>query len=145
MHGMTLYGRRTEGEIAFEARTEQIHAPHDVAVALGLIANEFITNSCKHAFPKKPGTISLTLGALGIRQISLTLADDGVGIPPGNRRSSGLQLIAGLADQLGADVAWEVGAGTTLCLRLSGTFATVQGAAERKRECQPGTRETQFN
>ncbi|HEX5958578.1 MAG TPA: sensor histidine kinase, partial [Hyphomicrobiaceae bacterium] len=125
-------------------RTQQVHAPHDVAVSLGLITNEFITNSSKHAFPNEPGTISLTLEAIGTRQIGLTLADDGVGIPPGNRRSSGLQLIAGLADQLGADVEWDVDAGTTLRLRLSGSFATVQDAAERKEELQPETRDTLF-
>jgi two-component sensor histidine kinase len=142
MHGIALYGSRTEGRIAFEARTDQVHAPHDVAVSLGLITNEFVTNSSKHAFPAAPGTIALTLKALGTRQISLKLADDGVGIPPESRRSSGLQLIAGLADQLGADVEWEVGAGTTLRLRLSGTFAGVQDAAERKKESQPDTRET---
>jgi two-component sensor histidine kinase len=125
--------------------TDKVFVPHAVAVSLGLITNEFVTNSSKHAFPKKPGTISLTLEALGTRQINLTLADDGVGIPPRNRRSSGLQLIAGLADQLGADVEWDVGAGTTLCLRLSGTFATVQDAAERNKESQPETRETLFD
>jgi two-component sensor histidine kinase len=145
MHGIALYGCRTEGRIAFEAMTDKVLVPHAVAVSLGLITNEFVTNSSKHAFPKKPGTISLTLEALGTRQINLTLADDGVGIPPRNRRSSGLQLIAGLADQLGADVEWDVGAGTTLCLRLSGTFATVQDAAERNKESQPETRETLFD
>jgi two-component sensor histidine kinase len=138
MHGIALYGSRAEGRIAFEAMTDEVHVPHAVAVSLGLITNEFVTNSSKHAFPTTPGTISLTLEALGTRQISLTLADDGVGIPPGNRRSSGLQLIAGLADQLGADVEWEVGAGTTLRLRLSGTFASVQDAPERKEESLPG-------
>ncbi|HEX5997953.1 MAG TPA: sensor histidine kinase [Hyphomicrobiaceae bacterium] len=145
MHGIALYGSRTEGRIAFEAMTDEVLVPHAIAVSLGLITNEFVTNSSKHAFPKKPGTISLTLEASGTRQISLTLADDGVGIPPGNRRSSGLQLIAGLADQLGANVEWEVGAGTTLRLRLSGTFAGVQDAARRKEESQPDTRETLFD
>jgi two-component sensor histidine kinase len=142
MHGVALYGCRTDGRIAFEATTDQVYARHDVAVSLGLITNEFVTNSSKHAFPKKPGTISLRLKALGTGQISLTLADDGVGIPPRNRRSSGLQLIAGLAEQLGADVAWDVGPGTTLRLRLSGTFARVQDDAERREESQQDTRET---
>jgi two-component sensor histidine kinase len=67
MHGIALYGSRTEGQIAFEATTDQVHAPHDVAVSLGLITNEFVTNSSKHAFPTTPGTISLTLEALGTR------------------------------------------------------------------------------
>ena len=78
----------------------------------------------------------------GFERRSLTLADDGVGIPPRNPRSSGLQLIAGLAEQLGADVAWEVRPGTTLRLRLSGTFARVQDDAERREESQQDTRET---
>jgi two-component sensor histidine kinase len=142
MHGIALYGCRADGRIAFEARTDRVHVRHDVAVSLGLIANEFVTNSSKHAFPKTPGTISLGLKALAPRQISLTLADDGVGIPPGNRRSSGLQLIAGLAEQFGADVEWEVEAGTRLRLRLPGTFARVQDNARRSEKSRQDTRET---
>jgi two-component sensor histidine kinase len=142
MHSIALYGCRADGRIGFEARTERVHVPHDIAVPLGLIANEFVTNSGKHAFPKTPGTISLRLKVLGPRQMSLTLADDGVGVPLGNRRSSGLELIAGLAEQLGADVEWDVEAGTRLRLRLPGTFAQVQDDAGCRENSQRDTRET---
>jgi two-component sensor histidine kinase len=141
MHGIELYGCRADGRIGFEARTERVHVQHDIAVPLGLITNEFVTNRGKHAFPKTPGTISLSLKVLGARQICLTLADDGVGIPPGNRRSSGLQLIAGLAAQLGADVEWGVEAGTRLRLRLPGTCARVQDDAGYSETSQQDTRE----
>ena len=86
--------------MSFEARTDEVHVRHDTAVSLGLIANEFVTNSAKHAFPKAPGSIFLELKAQENQQISLTLSDNGIGISPQNRRFSGLQLIAGLAEQL---------------------------------------------
>jgi two-component sensor histidine kinase len=136
IHGIALYGCRADGRIAFQAHTDQVQVGHDIAVSLGLITNEFVTNSAKHAFPKMPGAISLELRVLGAQQISLTLSDNGVGIPCQNARSSGLQLIAGLAEHLGADAEWGVGAGTSLRLRLSGSFAPVRNAAECREETQ---------
>ena len=136
IHGIALFGCRADGRIAFQAHTDQVQVGHDIAVSLGLITNEFVTNSAKHAFPKMPGTISLELKVLGARQIGLTLSDNGVGIPCQNVRSSGLQLIAGLAEHLGADTEWGVGAGTSLHLRLSDSFALAQNATERSEDTQ---------
>jgi two-component sensor histidine kinase len=125
--------------MSFEARTDEVHVRHDTAVSLGLIANEFVTNSAKHAFPKAPGSILLELKALENQQISLTLSDNGIGISPQNRRSSGLQLIAGLAEQLGADAEWDVEAGTRLRLRLSASSTPVQDTPEPKEKPQHDT------
>jgi two-component sensor histidine kinase len=136
MHCIALHGCRADGRIAFQARTDQVHVRHDIAVSLGLIANEFVTNSAKHAFPKMPGTISLGLQVLEAQQISLTLSDNGVGISCRNGRSSGLQLIAGLAEHLGVDAKWDVEAGTTLRLRLPGSFAALQNATEPREKSQ---------
>jgi two-component sensor histidine kinase len=139
IHAIALYGCRADGRIAFQAHTGQVQVGHDIAVSLGLITNEFVTNSAKHAFPRMPGTISLELKVLGAQQISLTLSDDGVGIPCQNARSSGLQLIAGLAEHLGAHAEWGVGAGTSLRLQLSDSVAPVQKAAEHRENTQDPT------
>jgi two-component sensor histidine kinase len=137
-HGIALHDCRA-ARISFEARTDEVHVRHDTAVSLGLIANEFVTNSVKHAFPKTPGTILLELKALENQQISLTLSDNGIGISPQNRRSSGLQLIAGLAEQLGASAEWDVEAGTRLRLRLSASPTPVQDTFEPKEKSQHDT------
>jgi two-component sensor histidine kinase len=127
--GVELFDGRAGGRIAFQAQTDRIHVRHDIAVSLGLIANEFVTNSAKHAFPLRPGTISLGLKAIAARRIIVTLSDDGVGISTENRRSSGLRLIAGLAEHVGAAAEWDVDGGTRLRLQLCGPFAPIQEPA----------------
>jgi len=76
----------------------------DDAVPLGLILNELISNSLKHAFPgHAPGTIRVRLEAEG-REIRLTVSDNGVGIHEGldfaNTGSLGMQLVVTLVEQL---------------------------------------------
>lgn len=74
------------------------------AIPCGLILNELISNSLKYAFKgQKKGKIEITLiSKLG--KISLSLADDGVGIPEGiNAQTTdtlGLQLVSTLVEQM---------------------------------------------
>jgi len=80
--------------------------PISVAVPLGLIINELISNVFKHAFNKREkGIIEISLHASKNRSVSLTVSDDGVGLPPGfdigTIESLGLRLIKILTeDQL---------------------------------------------
>ena len=78
----------------------------DQAVLLGLIVNELVTNAIKHAFPDgRVGRVSVGFEALG-GQLRLCVQDDGVGFADRNRRDTGIgqDLIAGLSDQLGAEL-----------------------------------------
>lgn len=113
-NAVDLYGRSVAGGVTLRASVCEVHVDHNTAVSLGLIANEFITNSAKHAFPDGAGTITLDLDVPQPGAVSLTLADDGIGIPKGRTRASGLQLIATLAEQVGAEPEWTVGPGTRL-------------------------------
>ena len=55
----------------------------DVSVSLGLIVTELVINALKHAFPDQPsGTISIDYRSTG-GDWTLTVADDGVGMPTG--------------------------------------------------------------
>ena len=85
----------------------------DVAVPLGMIVNEFVTNSLKYAFTAD-GTIGLILTRAGDEDC-LVLFDDGRGMPtpaPGGT-GIGLTLIEGLARQIGATTAWDARSGGT--------------------------------
>src|SRR6185437_2519465 len=65
--------------------------PLRVAVRLGLIVNELVTNALKHAFGKEGGRISIGFTA-GPSEGVLTVADDGRGMQgarPGNTPSDG--------------------------------------------------------
>jgi two-component sensor histidine kinase len=115
-NSVALYGRGHAGGIGFEATVGEVHVGHDTAVSLGLIANEFITNSAKHAFPGRAGTISLDLAVPKPGEVRLRLSDDGVGLSPNRTRSSGMRLISMLAGQVGAKPEWDTEAGTSLRL-----------------------------
>ena len=72
-----------------------------VATPCGLIVNELLSNSMKHAFPKNTGgEISLSLRAKG-NEIELTCSDNGIGFPEGfqieQSRSMGMRLVEQLA------------------------------------------------
>ena len=74
------------------------------AIPCGLIINELVSNSLKHAFPQQgEGNISIVLQATNEDDLELTVSDDGVGIPEDldirDTESMGLQLVRILAEQ----------------------------------------------
>lgn len=76
----------------------------ETALPCGLIINELVTNSLKHAFPKdQTGQLWVNFHRLGDSFV-LIIRDDGVGLPPNfapeKIPSLGLQLIRDLANQL---------------------------------------------
>jgi two-component system response regulator len=90
----------------------------DTAIPCGLIINELVSNSLKHAFPPgQGGDIWIDLQPASANKYALTVADNGVGFPGPtdfqNAPSLGLQLVSALADQLGATVEHRNGAGTS--------------------------------
>ena len=86
-------------------RIAEANVPLRIAVRLGMIVNEMVTNSLKHAFdPSRGGTIEIMLD-VDCKSASgrLVVADDGRGLPPNTnpRRGSGLELLEALASQIG--------------------------------------------
>ncbi|WP_338877400.1 histidine kinase dimerization/phosphoacceptor domain -containing protein (plasmid) [Spirosoma sp. SC4-14] len=77
-----------------------------LAVPLGLIINEVVTNSLKHAFPfNQTGIVGVDLKRLDSQTYQLTVSDNGIGLPayinPNRSRTLGMSLIRGLSKQLG--------------------------------------------
>ncbi|SCY52526.1 sensor histidine kinase [Paracoccus tibetensis] len=124
VNGLCHLHEHEGGRIALKFDIADVDIAADVAVPLGLIANEFVTNSLKYAFGDNGGTISVTVQATDDR-LHLCLHDNGRGLHPAPHAAragsgTGLKLIEGLAEQLGGQLAWpEPEAGTTLCLDLS--------------------------
>lgn len=92
---------------------EGVHAAISLAQAVpaGLIVNELLTNSLKHAFPDdRRGTVRVIF-TCDEGDCRLEVRDDGVGFPagfdPSESSSMGLQLIYLLAEQLQATVEVE--------------------------------------
>jgi PAS domain S-box-containing protein len=75
--------------------------PNDAAMPLALILNELLTNAVKHGMEGRRGTIEVGLERDG-EGFVLFVADEGPGfdLDAVVRRSSGLQLVQGLARQL---------------------------------------------
>jgi two-component sensor histidine kinase len=74
-----------------------------VAVPVGLIANELLTNAYKYAFPEgRPGKIHLSLARKGDR-VLMVVADSGIGYPTAQQAPAGLgtRVTRALAEQIG--------------------------------------------
>lgn len=89
----------------------------NLAIPLGLITNELISNALIHAFPdKRIGTLTVNFSQLGDLH-TLQIIDDGVGLPagidPANSPSLGLNLVQNLVQQIKGQVVWEVNNGTS--------------------------------
>lgn len=81
----------------------------DTAISCGLIINELVANSLKHAFPEsREGEIRICLQAASDQEFVLSVSDNGVGFPKDldfqDTESLGLQLVCSLAEQLGANI-----------------------------------------
>lgn len=79
----------------------------DQMIPIGLVINELVTNSLKHAFPENIGKIRLT-AFVKERMATVIYEDDGVGIEKSkknnNRNGFGLQLVEMLNEQLDGEL-----------------------------------------
>ncbi|EZP65342.1 Histidine kinase-, DNA gyrase B-, and HSP90-like ATPase family protein [Sphingomonas paucimobilis] len=90
--------------IAVRVNCSPINVPSSVAVHVGLIVNELVTNSLKYAYPtERGGTIKVDISLTG-SAMQVTVADDGVGCPDDFTPGLGSKLIPLLAKQLGGTV-----------------------------------------
>jgi two-component sensor histidine kinase len=113
---------------------ERIELDVTLAVPLGLIINEAITNSFKYAFPEgRQGTVNISLHHLDKMTYELNIWDDGVGLPsnydPSRSRSLGMTLMHGFSGQLGGELSITTKPGTRLSLlfheeQLSPTYTS---------------------
>jgi two-component sensor histidine kinase/putative methionine-R-sulfoxide reductase with GAF domain len=96
----------------------------DTAVPCGLLINELVSNSLKHAFPEeRNGEIRIALRSINEDEFELIVSDDGIGIPQDldikNTESFGMELISILAeDQLDGQIELDRTAGTRYQIRL---------------------------
>ncbi len=95
----------TDANVKFDLELQQdLLLETDKMIPIGLILNEVISNSFKHAFPAKTGTIAVSLNKVD-NTFTLTVADNGIGLQCDNWKTGntlGIQLIHTLAEQLDA-------------------------------------------
>ena len=96
----------------------------DSAVPCGLIVNELISNSLKHAFPgERDGLVTVKADQMPDGSVLLVVADDGVGLPPEigfwNTKTLGLRLVRSLVRQLDGEIELNGSAGTEFRIRFA--------------------------
>jgi two-component sensor histidine kinase len=97
------------GRVGCSITAVGVHLPLNIAIPCGLLLNELISNSLKHAFPGDArGEIVIDLGRDATDHVVLAVTDDGVGIASDfdvtTTATLGLQLVTLLAEQVGAEL-----------------------------------------
>ncbi len=117
---------------------ENLSFDMDTAVPLGMIINELVSNSLKHAFPcRDRGEIQIKLHREEPTELesedsestsisfTLTISDNGVGIPENldieELDSLGMQLVTSLVDQLDGELELKRNNGTEYTVRFTVT------------------------
>jgi len=116
------YGSRA-AQVTLTTRLDKISLTVDVAVPLGLIINELVSNSLKHAFPQGRGEIRIEVHRVGEGPVELTVADDGAGFPRDldfrNTDTLGMQLVRTLSQQIGGSIELHSAGGTEFRISFS--------------------------
>ncbi len=101
---LVLAYRRTGLIVEARAEAPGIGLAVEIAMPLGLVVGELVTNSLKHAFEgRESGRIEVRLRREGSR-FELLVSDDGSGPSPGAGSGIGLRLAEALASQLGGEL-----------------------------------------
>jgi two-component sensor histidine kinase len=92
--------------IDFDLKLDKINLEVNKALACGLVVNELISNSLKHAFPsdfKNSPKISVRLEMLPNNYVQICISDNGVGFPEDiniyRTRTLGLQLAVSIVEK----------------------------------------------
>jgi PAS domain S-box-containing protein len=98
--------KRAETKVNIELNIGSVKLPITQAIPCGLLLNEILSNSFKHAFEgRKEGCIRICLSQ-NCEKLFLKIEDDGIGLPENTeadiKKSMGMTLIKTLAKQLNA-------------------------------------------
>jgi two-component sensor histidine kinase len=105
------------GSVRLVDDSESVECSPDLAVTLGLVINEFVTNSLKYAFEAEGGTVGIELKRQPDDTLRLVLWDDGKGIPlDESGDGSGMKLIERLVRPVAREMTWSNGSGARLTL-----------------------------
>jgi PAS domain S-box-containing protein len=102
--------------VTLTVEAEDVSLDVDAAISCGLIVNELVSNSLKHAFPNgRTGRVRVELRTLN-GEVELAVADDGVGFPDGvdvwSTGTLGLKLVSIFTEQVGGAIELDRSAGT---------------------------------
>jgi PAS domain S-box-containing protein len=96
-------------DIKIHVRVDKVYLDLNTAVPCGLILNELVTNSLKHAFPSgRKGEVTVELRSTETNKTRMSVSDNGIGLPDdfnfNNPQSLGLMLVKDLVRQLNGKI-----------------------------------------
>jgi PAS domain S-box-containing protein len=108
--------------IALHLNIDNIMVDVNIAVPLGLIVNELVSNSMKYAFPgDMDGIITIDLHK-ALNELELVVSDNGVGLPKEmdykNTDSLGMQLVNNLTSQIDGKIDLDTSKGTKFTIKF---------------------------
>ncbi len=111
--------------ISINLEIDDIFLKIDTAIPCGLILNELISNSLKHAFTnREDGRISISLSKNEDESLTLIIEDNGIGISKDinldRQKSLGLRLVRLLVNQLRGTVKIDRSEGTKFVINFKG-------------------------
>ncbi|UCE41735.1 MAG: PAS domain S-box protein [Candidatus Aminicenantes bacterium] len=103
--------------VRMNADVQNVFLDINKAIPCGLIINELVSNSLKHAFPdNKKGEICIKLSS-SKQKTKIIVSDTGIGLPRGvnfrEPETLGLQLVSDLVEQIEGTIRLERAKGTT--------------------------------
>ena len=110
--------------MTLKIETEDIKFGIEQATPIGLLINELVSNSLKHAFPEnRKGHIIIRLQAVEPGEVEIMVSDNGIGIPKGldwrHTDTLGCKLVTILAEnQLNGTVNLNRDNGTHFTIRF---------------------------
>jgi PAS domain S-box-containing protein len=115
-HLLSIY-REDLGEIEINQEAKGVFLDINRAIPCGLIISELVSNCLKHAFPqKKPGKITIRMTRDKKDRCSLTVKDNGIGLPEAldfkDADTLGLQLVTDLVQQIKGSIVLNKAHGT---------------------------------
>jgi len=110
--------------VALKTDLEEVFLDLNRAIPCGLIINELLSNSVKHAFPEgKKGEILVKLHSDKKGTITLVVSDNGIGFPDDidfqKAQSLGLQMVNDLTRQIGGTIKLDRTGGTAFKVKFS--------------------------
>ena len=116
----------TRGRIAVQTDIDDVFLDANQAILCGLLINELVSNSLKHAFPDdRSGQIDVELHQRKGTLLELVVRDNGVGLPESvdfhQPETLGLELVGTLARRLGGTIELDRLDGTCFRMTFSGS------------------------
>lgn len=120
---MVASARPAPEGIALGLDIEDVTLNVNTAIPCGLILNELILNSLKHAFPEgRRGEVDISLRSTGPGRFVMRVADNGVGFPEGldfrKARTMGLEIINTLVGQVEGTIELDRRGGTAFTVEF---------------------------